>query len=869
MNYFLETTFDSGDAVGIRCKINWTPTNAFSQRFPWKDNYVKISTTIDSVYVYLYGRVPDSSIADPVTGLTICPVSERIIYYALTGCNVQIAGRADRPEWTQCTGSSAILCSRAGCEAFTDLRYNLVSVKFTNLDSISATGTLKYNDGTIDLGTVDMSCLTGRCKLNTTWTAPNNNDPVSTAEDTGSVYQFGNVTVTTAESKKTITTVLVVLVAVLFIGLSTQYWTEKKVSQAKINKALAAETQVLLSPESSASGEEGAEAKKAESLSSKHIAHLKNELQFKEHNVALKVDNLNYFLSNGSGFQVLHGVSFDVKAGELLAVIGPSGSGKTCTLDILANRRGGSELRAALKQGSSNVPRNVAYMTQHEALWPEQTVYEALWFTGSLKTTRKDVSAEVLHKRIVRLLEEVGLGAQMRQKIGDPDVGGLSGGQRRRLSMLLETLANPEILLLDEPTTGLDSSTSLKIHEFLFNLTKTGCACAMTVHQAPAHYLTFYAKMLILSKNGRVVYFGPSEHVYKYLDSIERSLPPFTNPFEHVMNLAQSDDCLRYAEGFKKYRETLVLANESDSNANGGSQSAAPSAAASALALLTSGPSTPKQLFYLFLREIRYAARSPGNVLIHNIVVALMGVFIGQLYEGTQDNVNGSQNRAGVMFYSCVYFSLVAMSALPTLIADRLKYQQEIAGGQYSATNYFFSKALLDLLLWRSAAPLLFALCSYFVINLDPDRFLNFVGVLLLLYYTATLFSFMLSAVFDSLAVAYVVSTVWLLAMILLGGAFVNTATNDTVEIISRGSFIRFAWEALMNNEFLGKTIDFDIEGLPYTIKTSGETVLATFGLRVGKLWIPNDVKVLGAFIGIEIMVAIIAVEVRARFTRK
>ncbi len=245
MNYFLETTFDSGDAVGIRCKINWTPTNAFSQRFPWKDNYVKISTTIDSVYVYLYGRVPDSSIADPVTGLTICPVSERIIYYALTGCNVQIAGRADRPEWTQCTGSSAILCSRAGCEAFTDLRYNLVSVKFTNLDSISATGTLKYNDGTIDLGTVDMSCLTGRCKLNTTWTAPNNNDPVSTAEDTGSVYQFGNVTVTTAESKKTITTVLVVLVAVLFIGLSTQYWTEKKVSQAKINKALAAETQEM------------------------------------------------------------------------------------------------------------------------------------------------------------------------------------------------------------------------------------------------------------------------------------------------------------------------------------------------------------------------------------------------------------------------------------------------------------------------------------------------------------------------------------------------------------------------------------------------------------------------------------------------
>ena len=56
-----------------------------------------------------------------------------------------------------------------------------------------------------------------------------------------------------------------------------------------------------------------------------------------------------------------------------------------------------------------------------------------------------------------------------------------TGGQRRRLSMLLETLANPEILLLDEPTTGLDSSTSLKIHEFLFNLTKTGCACAMTV----------------------------------------------------------------------------------------------------------------------------------------------------------------------------------------------------------------------------------------------------------------------------------------------------------------------------------------------------------------------------------------------------
>jgi ABC-type multidrug transport system ATPase subunit len=83
-------------------------------------------------------------------------------------------------------------------------------------------------------------------------------------------------------------------------------------------------------------------------------------------------------------------------------------------------------------------------MTQHEALWPEQTVYEALWFTGSLKTTRKDVSAEVLHKRIVRLLEEVGLGAQMRQKIGDPDVGGLSG--RRNKSLLATTMRIGDLL---------------------------------------------------------------------------------------------------------------------------------------------------------------------------------------------------------------------------------------------------------------------------------------------------------------------------------------------------------------------------------------------------------------------------------------
>ena len=100
---------------------------------------------------------------------------------------------------------------------------------------------------------------------------------------------------------------------------------------------------------------------------------------------------------------------------------------------------------------------------------------------------------------------------------------------------------------------------------------------------------------------------------------------------------------------------------------------------------------------------------------------------------------------------------------------------------------------MLDLLLWRTIAPLIFAFTSYKIINLvdDDGRFVTFVIVLLLLYYTATLFCLSMSALFGSLPIAYVMVTVIMLAVILMGGAFVNVASNDVIEHASRASFIR------------------------------------------------------------------------------
>ncbi len=175
----------------------------------------------------------------------------------------------------------------------------------------------------------------------------------------------------------------------------------------------------------------------------------------------IEVRDLNHAFGDRAA---LRGVSFEAAAGELLAVIGPNGAGKTTLLSILAGIR-------TADSGEVSVPGRVGWVPQQAALYRRLTVEENLRLFARLEKV-EDVEAAV-----ERMLDQTAL----RERRGD-QIGTLSGGNQQRVNIAIGLLARPAVLLLDEPSTGLDPRQRERLWEFVLDLAGAGTTVIYTTH---------------------------------------------------------------------------------------------------------------------------------------------------------------------------------------------------------------------------------------------------------------------------------------------------------------------------------------------------------------------------------------------------
>lgn len=202
---------------------------------------------------------------------------------------------------------------------------------------------------------------------------------------------------------------------------------------------------------------------------------------------------------------LLEGISLGVPSGSLTAIVGPSGAGKSTLLRVLTgqlNPTGGSvrvmgnDLYASYEQLRSHI----GYVPQDDIVQGQLTARRCLTFGAELRFP-EDVSAAERAARITTILEELGLGDH-----ADKPVAKLSGGQRKRVSVALELLTEPDLLLLDEPTTGLDPGYEKSIMELLRRISDDGRAVVVVTH-AVAN-LDLCDQVLFLATGGRLAYVG-------------------------------------------------------------------------------------------------------------------------------------------------------------------------------------------------------------------------------------------------------------------------------------------------------------------------------------------------------------------------
>ena len=402
---------------------------------------------------------------------------------------------------------------------------------------------------------------------------------------------------------------------------------------------------------------------------------------------------------------LLESVSADLPSGSLTAIIGGSGSGKTTMLNILSDRMAGPLLRtsgtATFNGGTLEGVRS-AYVMQQDILLPTLTVRETLQYSADLRLPPPTTAEE--RKRVVEeVILELGLKECADTRIGTHVHKGCSGGEKRRTSIGVQLLSNPSVLFLDEPTTGLDATSAFQLVRTLKTLAEKGRTIVTTIHQPRSEIYGIFDNLVILTK-GAPVYSGTRQRCLPYFEEIGHSLPPFTNPAEHLIDVAAIDNRTSEleAESHEKVRrlkeewQQQSLRKWGDEHISGGT-----------VAATRELKETRKEARSTFMRQVKVLTARTHKVTIRDpmgisaciVEAILMGVITGWIFYQLGEDQSGIRSRQGCLYTAAgLQGYLVMMYETFRLSIDIQLFDREHGEGVVNVTPFLLSRRMARIL---------------------------------------------------------------------------------------------------------------------------------------------------------------------------
>lgn len=212
---------------------------------------------------------------------------------------------------------------------------------------------------------------------------------------------------------------------------------------------------------------------------------------------AIEIDSLAVTIG---GQRILQDITVDLPEGHIIGLLGPSGAGKTTLIRTLVGRQRpsrGSVRIFGLPAGSPQLRRQIGYMTQAVSVYPDLTVRENLRYFA-IMTGQPRHEAD-------RLIDVVELGAQAGQLVNR-----LSGGQKSRVSLAVALLGSPKVLMLDEPTVGVDPVLRKQLWDIFGRLAKQGTTLLITSHVMDE---AGRCQDLLLIRDGRLLAYDTPEGI--------------------------------------------------------------------------------------------------------------------------------------------------------------------------------------------------------------------------------------------------------------------------------------------------------------------------------------------------------------------
>ncbi|XP_057471312.1 ABC transporter G family member 23 isoform X1 [Actinidia eriantha] len=408
---------------------------------------------------------------------------------------------------------------------------------------------------------------------------------------------------------------------------------------------------------------------------------------------------------------ILKSVSFVARSSEILAIVGPSGTGKSSLLRLISGRvrekdfdRKSVSLNDYAITSPTQLRKKCGFVAQEDNLLPLLTVKETLMFSAKFRL--KEMSAEEREERVESLMQELGLVHVADSFVGDEENRGISGGERKRVSIGVDMIHDPPILLLDEPTSGLDSTSALQVIELLSSMAiLKRRTIVVSIHQPSYRILQYISNFLILS-HGSVVHNGGLGSLEETINELGFKIPVQLNALEFSMEIIST---------LEEYSNSKVYLPEMEDKE--------PQPYLTCQEDYTSDASYFQSLFEISILCERFwkIIYRTKQLFLARTMQALVGGFgLGSVYIKVKNDEGGVAERLGLFAFSLSFLLSSTVEALPIYLQERRVLMKEASRGAYRISSYMIANTIV-FLPFLFAVAILFAVPVYWLVGLNPS----------------------------------------------------------------------------------------------------------------------------------------------------
>ncbi|XP_010680229.3 ABC transporter G family member 5 [Beta vulgaris subsp. vulgaris] len=550
--------------------------------------------------------------------------------------------------------------------------------------------------------------------------------------------------------------------------------------------------------------------------------------------------------SSSSGMRtVLNQVNCRAKPWEILAIVGPSGAGKSSLLEILAGKltpQAGSIFINSNAIEKATFNKISGFVTQKDMLFPLLTVEETLMFSAKLKLK---LPPSELSSRVKSLMQELGIDHVAKTRVGNDGIRGVSGGERRRVSIGVDVIHDPKVLILDEPTSGLDSTSALQIIDMLKNMAeRRGRTIILSIHQ-PGFRIVKLFNSIVLLANGTILHHGTVDRLGSKLCQMGLELPPHCNIVEFAID----------------YLETIQQQQEEEKSASS-LQQAAPAAttqqrrktlqqlfqqskvmdeesAYMGIELETHSFSNSRlrEIIILSHRFSKLVFRTKELFACRTLQMLVSGLVLGSIFYDLKHNLEGAFERVGLFAFILTFLLSCTTEALPIFLEEREILMKETSSGSYRVSSYVIANAIVYLPFLLILA-ILFTVPVYWLVGLRQEftAFSHFLLLIWLILYTANSVVVCFSALVPNFIVGNSVISGVMGSFFLFSGYFISKKEIPRYWIgMHYLSLFKYPYEGFLINEFSGS--NECLKSMFGMCAMTGKDVLKEEGFREENRW--------------------------------